>query len=99
MDVSYKRGVDPRAVKYLMIDCIRNNPGITTPQLALRFAKFFRKSALYGAHRNVSTIIAELRSAGIVEDTERCEHCGRSLTRGRRNVPLYLTARGKVASK
>jgi hypothetical protein len=86
----YRDGVDPRAVKYQVIHFIRQHEGATAREVALHFAGLFRPSRLYGAHRNISTLIAELRAAGILEDVPRCPHCQRALTRGRANGPLRV---------
>lgn len=49
---------------------------------------------MFGRQRNASTAIAKFRKHGLVSDVSRCEHCGRALTRGKRNQPLYLTLTG-----
>ena len=67
-------------------------PGVSGIQVADRFRV---ESKTYGRQRATSTAIAGLRRLKLVQDVKRCSRCHRALTRGHRNVPLYLTARGR----
>jgi len=55
------------------------------------------ESRMFGRQRNASQTIALLRKRGYLRDVERCPICNRAQTRGRRNVPLFLTAAGMAA--
>lgn len=57
------------------------------------------ESKVYGRQRAASSRVAALRKAGYIEDVERCSHCGGALTRGTRNVPLFLTPKGEQRVK
>jgi hypothetical protein len=66
---------------------IREHPGCTQKQIA---AAFPNNNKLYGSHKFVASAVTELRRMGKVEDVERCDKCGRAMTRGRPNAPLYI---------
>lgn len=54
------------------------------------------KDRNYGRQSPASAAIAMLRSKGLVVDnTDRCPHCGRA-SRAQRNVPLTVTDAGKA---
>lgn len=66
---------------------IKEHPGVTGSEIA---AAFPIEDVLYGSYKPVSFAIAALRKEGKLQDCPRCEHCGQSVSRGRRNVRLYV---------
>lgn len=76
-----------------VVGFLQRNPGSTQLQVA---AAFPVESYEYGIQRAVSRSIARLRKARYVKDVaHRCRHCGVALTRGQKNVQLFLTAKGR----
>ena len=67
---------------------LKENPGTRMITLATLLNK---PHSIYGKQKAATLAIAELRRAGIIKDCRRCPYCRRALTRGLRNVPLFLT--------
>jgi len=73
---------------------IVNNPGCTQRDVIEHVYRDVR-SRNYGRQRNASAAIAKLRFDGLlVDDCERCAHCGRA-SRSRRDVALFATKAGE----
>lgn len=70
---------------------------VTAKETANRFVV---EHKVYGRQQFVNTMIANFRKLGWVEDVERCtgcekcDGCGRALTRGQKNRPLVITEKG-----
>jgi hypothetical protein len=70
------------------LEFIRENPGVTMMPCATLLNK---PHSIYGKQKAATLAIAGLRRKGLILDCKRCPYCGRALTRGRRNVPLFAT--------
>ena len=79
-----------------VLDFIHCNPGTTQMAVIEAFGHgFFDSTPRYGSQRKASTIIARLRSKGLIQDVGgRCLTCHRALTRGSRNVRHFVTDEG-----
>lgn len=75
---------------------VKSNPGVTATELMRHFGE---DNPMFGRQRPVNSAIAQLRAEGrLVDDCNRCEHCGGASRKGRRNVPLYVTTKALVGS-
>jgi hypothetical protein len=68
------------------LEFIKENPGCKMVTLATLLN---RAHSIYGKQKAATLAIAGLRRKGFILDCKRCPYCGRALTRGRRNVPLF----------
>lgn len=75
-----------------MLTYIKENPGVTSSQLADRYPV---EHKTYGRQRFASAAVAQFRRSGWINDVaHRCSQCNGALTRSSRNVPLSVTYTG-----
>lgn len=64
---------------------IRLCPGIVASTLAEELGT---DDTTYGRYKQISLIVARLRKEGLIQDIDRCAHCGRP-PRSHKPVPLF----------
>ena len=81
-----------RITKFMVETFIKHHPGCTQKDIARAFPT---GNKIYGSHKFVASHIEALRQEGRLPDVPRCETCRRAITRGRKNLKLYLIGEGQ----
>jgi len=85
-----------RITKDMVESFIRYHPGCTQRDIARAFPT---GNKIYGSHKFVASHIQELRLEGKLPDVPRCETCKRAMTRGRKNLKLFLIGEEPAADQ